>query len=109
MARLRDLHEEGPLHVLGREPSSRHLSGKTQLRRGSDLAVMVAVVKDSEHGLEELLEMLDIHDLLGRELLDEPPIEAAVVGLDLSLGLGIPRFHTIPVDATQGEASTEDL
>ena len=81
--RLR-LDEERALEVLPAHASVREAAAQALLGRGPDRPVEVAAVDHREHRVEELLEVLEVDDLLGRELLDEPAVEGAVVCLDLA-------------------------
>jgi hypothetical protein len=53
--------------------------------------------------------VLEVDDLLVGKLFDEPAIERAVIGFDLSLGLRITRFDPIAAHSQKGQAGAEGL
>ncbi len=69
----------------------------------------MSVVEHRDDAIEELLQVREVvHDLTG-QLLDEPALEAAVVGLDLALPLRGGGAHGVAVGAEVDEAGAEDV
>jgi hypothetical protein len=68
---------------------------------------VVVVLVELDHAVEELLEVDRVHDELLRQPLDEPRAEGPVVGLDLSMGLGVSRLGLDPVAPELGEPLAE--
>ena len=103
------LDEEGAFDVVRTNAALGYPPGESLLGRGGDLAVRMAVVQERNHGLEELLEVGEVDDLLGGELVDEPAHQAAVVSFNLALPLGRARLDGVAVHTELGEALAEDL
>jgi len=69
----------------------------------------VPVVNKLDGGLKQGLEVLDVDNLLFRELINKPSFKGSVISFDLSLGLRITRFYPVAMHTQHSQTGAEDL
>ena len=69
----------------------------------------VLLVDERDRRFEQVLQMHEVVDLLRAQLVEEPALQRAMVGLDLALGFGVTSPHVVAVHAAVSDAIAEGV